>query len=108
VVGPTVLAALAPAPGAYFGGATTTITGVDATAANVTCTVSDGSVVLGSTSVTVGGGGNLSAAASVQLGVFTSTGTALDYSCSSDQPDAASATNTVFAGLSLDAIPATP
>jgi hypothetical protein len=104
----TPLVRVTPAAGAYMGGAATTITG-GTIPASVTCTISDGSpTLLGSSTVTVGDGVTASARLSVQLGVFTAPGTELTFACTSDQADAVVAGNTVFAGLSLDAIAETP
>jgi hypothetical protein len=104
-VDPTPLAIVAPAPGAYLGGATTTLTG-GAVAASVTCTISDGGAVLNSSTTTIGGATAATVPASVQLGVFTASST-LTFACSSDQPDV-TASNTVLAGLSLDAVAESP
>ena len=104
---PTSLAAVTPAAGAYLGGATATIAAGAATA-SVSCTLNDGAETLGTTTVAVGTDiGAPSARASIQLGLFTSAGGTLEFACRSDQPDN-TAFNIVLAGMSLDAIPATP
>jgi hypothetical protein len=71
--------------------------------------LSDGTLVLGSDSVTVGGAAApLTGRASIQLGVFTATGSPLELSCTSSQTGLATASDVVLAGVSLDAIAATP
>ncbi len=103
----TPLATVTPAAGAYLGGATTTIIGGPVTA-SVSCTLTDGTETLGTANVLVGTDINVpTARASIQLGLFTSAGTTLEFACTSDQADT-TASNTVLAGLSLDAIAAAP
>jgi len=105
---PTVIALVTPAPGAYVGGATATVTSTSPT--NISCSVSDAGGVLGQTTTAVAGDPALPANSrvSVQIGVFTSDGTPLGFACSSDVEGAAVASNTVLAGLSLDAMPESP
>ena len=101
------VATVAPTPGSYIGGVTTTITG-GLLAASVACTLSDGAEVLGTAATVVGGdAGPAVAKVSIQLGLFSATGADLTFACSSDQPDTA-ASNTVLAGISLDAIAESP
>jgi hypothetical protein len=105
---PTALAVVTPAPGTYIGGARTTIT-TAGIAATIVCTVTDDTTVLGQSQVTVGADPAIpTAPTAVQLGVFTANGGPLTFACSSDADNTAVASNTVFAGLSLDAIAETP
>ena len=106
VPNPTPLAAVTPAAGAYLGGATTTIT-AGPVSATVACTLTEGTETLGTANVVVDDVNVPTARVSIQLGLFTATGAALEFQCTSEPP-VASASNTVLAGLSVDAIPASP
>lgn len=104
----TPVATVTPAAGTYIGGATTTVSAGPA-AAQVSCVVTDGGDVLGTTVVNVGGdSAPATAKLSVQLGMFTASGSALAFTCTSDVPDTAVVSGTLLAGISLDAIAESP